>query len=328
MSTLAVTNPTLLDLAKRLDTDGKVADIVEILNQENPMAEDMTVLEANSTTGHRTIVRTGIPAPTWRKLYGGVMPSKSTTAPVTDSFGMVANYSNVDRSLVELSGDGAAFRLSEDRPILEGIAQEIASTLLYGNEKTAPEEFTGLSARYADVTAENGIDNIIDAGGGSTDNTSIWLLVWGPRTIHGIVPKGSKAGIRQEDRGQQTVRLSDGSQYEAYVTYYEQYMGLCVRDWRYGVRIGSIDVSDLNTLSNTKNILTWMTQATERIPNLNAGRPAFYMNRNLREKLRLGIIEKISSNLTWETVAGKRVMMFDDIPVRRCDAILNNEALV
>jgi hypothetical protein len=34
-STLSVTNPTLLDLAKTLDPDGKVADIVEILNQTN-----------------------------------------------------------------------------------------------------------------------------------------------------------------------------------------------------------------------------------------------------------------------------------------------------
>jgi hypothetical protein len=45
------------------------------------------------------------------------------------------------------------------------------------------------------------------------------------------------------------------------------------------------------------------------------------MNRNLREKLRLGILEKVSSNLTWETVEGKRVMTFDDIPVRRTDAL-------
>jgi hypothetical protein len=52
------------------------------------------------------------------------------------------------------------------------------------------------------------------------------------------------------------------------------------------------------------------------------------MNRTLREKLRLGILEKVSTNLTWETVEGKRVMTFDDIPVRRTDALINTETRV
>jgi hypothetical protein len=71
-----------------------------------------------------------------------------------------------------------------------------------------------------------------------------------------------------------------------------------------------------------------MIQAAERIPSFGAGRAAFYCNRNIREKLRLGILEKISTNLTFETVAGKRVMMFDEIPVVRTDAILSTEAAV
>jgi hypothetical protein len=33
-----------------------------------------------------------------------------------------------------------------------------------------------------------------------------------------------------------------------------------------------------------------------------------------------------SSTLTMEQVAGKHVTMFDGIPVRRCDAILNTES--
>jgi hypothetical protein len=104
--------------------------------------------------------------------------------------------------------------------------------------------------------------------------------------------------------------------------------GLTIRDWRYFVRVANIDVSELNTAANTKNLITWMIQASERIPVLGKGRACFYLNRNLREKLRLGILEKISSNLTWETVEGKRVMTFDDIPVRRTDALLNTETRV
>jgi hypothetical protein len=71
-----------------------------------------------------------------------------------------------------------------------------------------------------------------------------------------------------------------------------------------------------------------MIQAAERIPSFGAGRAAFYVNRNIREKLRLGILEKVASNLTFETVAGKRVLTFDEIPVMRTDALLNTEARV
>lgn len=329
MAALAANNPTLLDVAKRLDPDGKIAAIVEILNANNQVLDDMTFIEGNLPTGHRTTIRTGLPTPTWRKLYGGVQPSKSTTVQVTDSCGMLEAYAEVDKALADLNGNTAAFRLSEDAAHIEAMSQEMASTLFYGNEGTEPEAFTGLAPRYNSKSAQNA-DNIIDAGGTGSDNTSIWLCVWGPQTGFGIYPKGSTAGLQMTDKGQVTVENVDGNggRMEAYRTHYRWDAGLTIRDWRYFVRIANIDVSDLDTVANTKNIINWMIQASERIPELGKGRAVFYMNRRLREKLRLGILEKISSNLSWETVAGTRVMTFDDIPVRRTDALVNTEARV
>lgn len=329
MAALAANNPTLLDVAKRLDPDGKIAAIVEILNATNPVLDDLTFVEGNLPTGHRTTIRTGLPTPTWRKLYGGVQPTKSTTVQVTDSCGMLEAYAEVDKALADLNGNTAAFRLSEDAAHIEAMGQEMASTLFYGNEGTEPEAFTGLAPRYNSKSAQNA-DNIIDAGGTGSDNTSIWLCVWGPKTGFGIYPKGSTAGLQMTDKGQVTVENVDGNggRMEAYRTHYRWDAGLTIRDWRYFVRIANIDVSDLDTVANTKNLINWMIQASERIPELGKGRAAFYMNRRLREKLRLGILEKISSNLSWETISGERVMTFDDIPVRRCDALVNTEARV
>ena len=329
MAALAANNPTLLDVAKRLDPDGKIAAIVEILNATNPVLDDLTFVEGNLPTGHRTTIRTGLPTPTWRKLYGGVQPTKSTTVQVTDSCGMLEAYAEVDKALADLNGNTAAFRLSEDAAHIEAMGQEMASTLFYGNEGAEPEAFTGLAPRYNSKSAQNA-DNIIDAGGTGSDNTSIWLCVWGPQTGFGIYPKGSTAGLQMTDKGQVTVENVDGNggRMEAYRTHYRWDAGLTIRDWRYFVRIANIDVSDLDTVANTKKLIEWMIQASERIPELGKGRAAFYMNRRLREKLRLGILEKVSSNLTWETVSGERVMTFDDIPVRRTDALVNTEARV
>lgn len=329
MATLSTTNPTLLDLAKRLDPNGNIDKIVEILAQTNEIIEDASFLEGNLLTGHKTTIRTGIPAPTWRKLYGGVQPAKSRTVQVTDNCGMLESYAEVDKALADLNGNTAAFRMSEDTAHIEGMNQEFAQTLIYGNEGTEPEAFTGIAPRFNDSTAENGL-NVIKAGGSGADNTSIYLVVWSPQTVHCIYPKGSQAGLKMSDKGQVTIENVDGSggRMEAYRTHYRWDCGLTVRDWRYIVRVCNIDVSDMATASNAAALVDLLIKASERVPSLSIGRPVFYLNRKLRESLRLGILNKVSNQLTWDTVAGKRIVAFDGIPIRRVDQILDTEALV
>jgi hypothetical protein len=330
MALLASTHPTLLDITKRLDPQGKVDTIAEILNQTNEILDDMVWLEGNLPTGHRTTIRSGLPTPTWRKLYGGVQPGKSTTVQVTDATGMLEAYAEVDKALADLNGNSASFRLSEDRAHIEGMNQEFSSTLFYGNESNEPEAFTGFGARFNDQSAANG-ENIITSAAtpDGTDNTSIWLVVWGPNTVHGIYPKGSKAGLNMEDKGQVTIENVDGNggRMEAYRTHYRWDCGLSVRDWRYIVRV-NLDQEDLvKNAASGPDLVDLMTQAVEMIPSLSMGRPAFYMNRTLRSFLRRQIANKVAaSTLTMEQIAGKHVTMFDGIPVRRCDAITNTES--
>jgi hypothetical protein len=330
MAVLATTHPTLLDVTKRLDPDGKVDTIAEILNQTNEILDDMVWLEGNLPTGHRTTIRSGLPLPTWRKLYGGVQPTKSTTVQVTDACGMLEAYAEVDRALADLNGNSAAFRLSEDRAHIEGMNQEFSSTLFYGNEATEPEAFTGFGPRFNDQSALNG-ENILTSAAtpDNTDNTSIWLIVWGPNTVHGIYPKGSKGGLNMEDKGQVTIESIDGQggRMEAYRTHYRWDCGLSVRDWRYVVRI-NLDQEDLvKNAGSGPDLVDLMTQAVEMVPSLSMGRPAFYVNRTVRSFLRRQIANKVAaSTLTIEQVAGKHVTMFDGIPVRRCDSITNTEA--
>lgn len=332
MSLLAVTHPTLLDVTKRLDPNGKIDTIAEMLNQNNEMLDDMVWIEGNLPTGHRSTIRTGLPAPTWRKLYGGVQPTKSRTAQVTDNTGMLEAYAEVDVELARLNGNTAAWRLSEDRAFIEGMNQELAASMFYATEATAPEEFTGLAPRYNSLSAENGGNIIIGTG---TCNASIWLVVWGPNTIHAIYPKGSVAGLEMTDKGQVTIEdASDGSnsgRMEAYRTHYKMKAGLTVRDWRYAVRI-QVDVSALvKDAATGSDMIDLMTQAIELLPAgaLGMGRPAFYMNRTLRSFLRRQTVNAVaSSTLTMDMVAGKKALTFDGIPVRRSDSLLFTETEV
>ncbi len=321
---------TYLDFANRLDPNDKVAAIIEMLNETNEIIDDMVVVEGNLMTGHKTTVRTGLPSATWRLLNYGVQPSKSQTKPVTDTTGMLEAYAEVDKDLADLNGNTAAFRLSEDRAFLEAMNQEMAETLFYGNTAVDPEKFTGLAPRYSALSSdpsEIGY-NILDAGGTGSDNTSIWLVVWGPDTIHGIYPKGSVAGFKHTDLGEKTLTDGSGGLYQGYRTHYQWKLGLTVRDWRYAVRIANIDWNNTITDSSAPDLVKLMIEAIEMIPNLNMGTPVFYMRREIRTALRNQIRTDSNVQLTVDTVAGKRVVSFDEVPVKRVDQLLNTEARI
>jgi hypothetical protein len=231
-----------------------------------------------------------------------------------------------------MAGNPAAFRLQEDRPHIEGMNQEFASTLFYGDESTAPEEFTGLSARYNLLSAANG-DNIIEGGGTGADNASIWLICWGPNTCHGIIPKGSKAGVQQRDLGEVTLENADGSngRMQAYRTHYRWDVGLSVRDWRYAVRIANIDRSLLlPAATGTSAVLNdLMHQAWTELPSTSAGRCAWYMDKSILSMLRRQTSAAVgNSTLTIDMVGGTMQSSWGGIPIRRCDALRGNEATV
>lgn len=327
MATLATYNPTLLEVTKRLDPNGKIDTIAEILTETNEVLQDMVWIEGNLPTGHRTTIRTGLPTPTWRKLYGSVQPSKSTTAQITDSTGMLEAYAVVDKALADLNGNTAAFRMSETLAHIEGMNQEFVDTLFYGNEGTEPEAFTGFSPRFNDQAAANGSNILTSAATpDSTDNTSIWLIGWGANSVHGIYPKGSTAGLQVTDKGQVTLQSTEGYM-EAYQTHLRWDCGLTVRDWRYVVRI-NIDEEDLvKNAASGPDLIDLLSQATELIPSLSNCRPVFYANRNVKSFLKRQVANKVAnSTLSMETVGGKHVTMFEGIPFKRCDALTSTES--
>ncbi len=331
MATLSTNAATLSDHAKRLDPDGKVAKIVELLAQKNEVIDDMLFMEGNLPTGHRTTVRTGLPSVAWRLLNQGVQPSKSLTAQIDEQAGMLEAWSEVDERVAKLNGNVNDFRLSEAESFLEAMAQEFSSTLFYGNSGTAPEEFTGLSPRYSSLSATNA-QNIISGAGAGSDNSSIWLIGWGAQSVSGIYPKGSKAGISHEDLGLQTIQTSTavaGARLRAYQDKFNMDAGLCLKDWRYAVRICNIDISNLVAKSSAADLIDLMIKAIHRIPNRNGVKLSFYCNRTIFQMLDIQRRDDmVGSALQYKDVDGKEIPHFRTIPVRICDSLLETEATV
>ena len=336
--------PNLLDAARAIDPDGKPAQVVELLNQSNQILLDMPFQEGNLPTGHMTTVRTGLPAVIWRKMYQGVPAGKSERVQVTDACGMLAARSEVDKDLANMYGNRDAFRLQEAAPFLEAMNQEMATTLFYGDTDINPERFTGLSPRYGvlptNATPAGNSVNVLDGGGTGADNTSAWLISWGPNTAHGIFPKGSNAGFKHQDLGEIDCFDLNGDRYRGYADIFDWKSGLCLRDWRYCVRICNLDVSNLLTESSAADLIKLMIKAIHRLPNIGVvggppnllpmyGRPVFYVNRVVYEMLDIQSLNKTQYTLkSGSDVFGNPVTFCRGIPIRCVDALLNTESAV
>lgn len=331
MATVGQTYLTLMDLRRQQDKNDDIADIIEMLSQELAMIEDGPVVECNSGDEHLTTMRSGLPEPTFRKIYQGVQPTKSTTIQVKDSTGYMEDWSEVDAKLVEKAKNPQKFRMNEGKAHIYGIAHKIGETVIYGNTDTHPERFTGLEPRYNSLTAANG-NQIVDAGGTGNDNTSIWFIGWGENGTHFLYPEGSAAGIMREDLGKQVKELPDGSLYQVYREKFCQDVGLSVRDWRVNARVANIDVSELNSTGtgSSADLIDLMVTAYYRLDNpMRTGtNTVIYTSRTVAEYLHKQAMNKTNVNLTLETVEGKPMVKFLGHPIRRMDAILENEQRV
>ena len=334
MSTVGMRSLTLADYAKRLGPEKQIGRVMEILEQSNEVLDDAMFLEANNVTTHRTVIRTGLPESYWRTLNRGVPKAKSRTVQVDDRIGILETWSVVDSALADLNGQQADFLLSEERAFLESMNQEVAKTIFYGDLADNAAAFQGLSARYDTIDptkAENAV-NVIDAGGTGPNCTSAWLCVWGDLSLHMIYPKGTTSGLRREYLGRCPVVDDDANEFMGYKTNYSWSLGLCVRDWRYVVRIANIDTGQLDALmaggaggASGSALIRCMIKAHNLIPNIRLGRAAWYMNRSVKTLLDLMAAEKANVNLTMANFGGETVTAFKGVPIRQVDALANNE---
>lgn len=340
MATTGGTILNILDWARRLDPTGDVPIIAELLNQTNEILTDMLWVEGNLPTGHRTTIRTGLPTAAWRILNTGVQPSKSTTAQIDEACGIMEAWCEIDQHICDLNGNSSAFRLTEAQAFIEAMNQQQAATLFYGDTTVNSERFLGLSPRFSTISGAINGQNVMSANGSGSDNASIWLVGWGQNTVHGIFPRGSKAGLVHEDLGLQIIQSSTGigtGRLRAYVDQWIWKCGLAVKDWRYVVRLCNIDISDLTGGVNTQNaqqLIKQMSRMLDRIPSFGLCKPVFYMNRTVYSILRVQGLDKSQNAISVTDALDqfgspiRGMLQYQGIPIRRCDQLLNTESTI
>ena len=243
---------------------------------------------------------------------------------------MLEVYSQVDKSLADLEGDTQQFRMNEAQAFLESMNNTVQQNIFYGSKATNPAGFDGLAPRYNKISADkNSIGyRVLDAGGKSNTNTSIWFVTWGDLHTHLLYPKGSTAGLVHTDKGAQTATDSNGNMYEVYRDHFKWDIGMTVRDFRSTCRIANIDVNELEG-ENAPDLLKLMVQAYHRINRFSkTGKTVIYCNDTIQTHLHFQAMNKANVKLSIDDYAGKPVVTFLGIPVKCVDQIKNDEKAV
>lgn len=313
----------LLELSRRIDPSGNTAVIAEVLNKINPMIESGPWVEANDTWAHRMTKRFSLPTPSWRALNAGVARTASKSTQVTEPIGILEDYSEADVDLINTSPDPAAQRWLEAKAHIEGMAQELASTFLYGNHGSDPEEFNGLAVRL-DSTSQ---DNVVSAGGTGSTLTSVYVVQWGPDRVHWLYPRNNKtAGIEHKDMGEVTILDPNDStkQFQAYRDHYKVNAGLAVHDDRCIARLCNITTASTGSDFDEDDLI----ELIDNMPYEGEGCEV-YVPQYVMTRMRIQVKDKANYLLNFEeAMGGRKVLTFGGHPVRKVEAILKTETAI
>lgn len=334
---------TLIDAAKRVDPDGTYAKIAELLQQSNPILDDMPFFPSNAPRGNRVTFRTGLPTVQWSALNQGIQPSKSQVTSHEDTIGTLEGRSEVDRRHKDKSMSSAAyaaFRYDEDQTFLESMSQEMAKILIAGDEITQPAAFTGFLPRLSSTSDALYGKSVTKAATASLADTtthydSILIIDWGERYCHGIYPYNTPAGLHKEDHPNEKVFDSAGGVYYADVSTFNWSMGLTVKNPKHvhairnilrgvstpGSETGlyAITSDQASRPANVPDLIGLLIKAMNNMDPCTNGQRVIYCSKLMLTALEL--LARTTKNMTlqfgeWD---GKPVTMFRGIPIKGVD---------
>lgn len=337
MSGLGTTLVTLADVAK--SKDAKIGKVAEVLVRENQALNDIPYMPMNEGTIHKESLRSALPDVYYRKANQAIPASKSTTEERTFTASHFESKSQMDEMVAKRGGaDRVAFnRWNQAQGHLQALAIEHASLLIYGSPTTSNRKSAGLTDIYYTVTeaTDETANQVIDGGGTSGDNCSIWLIHWGEQSLFGVYPAGTQAGLKRTDRSAngQLVQINalDSAGNAGTVWGYEEQFeidhGLVVKDYRQASRICNIDPALLRSGVGAADLIDLMISANYKIHTAENGMGVWYVNRTIEAFLHKQSLTAVGAGagITYDNYQGKKILTFLGKPVRRMDALLNTE---
>lgn len=314
---------SLVELSNRMQSK-KLQDVL-LKFSENEILTDLRWKEANGGTRHKESTFDDLPQGEFGPLGGFYGSGKATARQVEEDVAHMKLFSKVPVDIARNSGNPARYRKQEDEAVVEGLSEQAAEVIFYGNHDTDVWQPQGLANRLNALS----MANVLDAGGTSASDglTSIWVIKQDPRSFFGIYRQGIPAGLNVRDLGEEAdIDTSTGKERRVYKTLFEWEMGFMIRDPRVVYRIANVPVPD-SDLDETA-FAAWnhlLVRILNTIPKRNAGQMRIYCNADVLTQLDIMQLTRGNMNYTPASPDGKIPAAYRGVPLRRVDALLSTE---
>jgi hypothetical protein len=309
----------LVEVVKRTDQNGTLATIAEVLAKATPIVGDAVWKEGNDIFSNKTVRRSSLPSGTWRKLNFGVAKESSDTIEMVDVIGILEARAENDVEIINAFPNPQQARMDEAASFMEGLSQEMASTILYGNALTAPEEFTGLAPRMDALAATA---NVI--GGGATTGESIYLVTWGVNTCFMAYPRNTTAGLQHQDLGIVDAFDSSNNRFRAYADRFVWRAGMVVKHPRAIARYANLEGTGTTTTFDEDELIRLLNRM------VTGPGTKIYVSRDMMSQMQIRLKDK--SNVYFDRGngldGGGKVLTFNGFDVRMCESIIDSETTV
>lgn len=342
MATLAFgTSLTLAEIRRRETPDGKMADLIDEISEENHILDHITWIECNNGFYHEDTVVATEPTGQERAIDEGVKKEAGVTEIKTERTQELASISEVDNKKFMSAPNPDAFRMSEDTLFLKGMTKTFVNRIFDGNVADDVRRMTGINNRsdYNQLSSEFVFDNAGGNASATANKTSVYFIQFGQKMINMIYPRNNPQGggampIKMEDFGKSIINQSGTSEtkkYPAWQTWFSMDFGIFIHDKRTIKRIVNISTSNIDGVDDFAWHEDSMIDAFNQLEHNGKG-TVIFCNRTIFAQAQKRANEKGNANFTQETEGegpfARPVVRFMGIAMERVDQITNTQSTV
>ena len=342
MGALALgTDLTIAELKRRETPDGKLAELIDVISQENHILDYITWIECNMGDYHEDTRTVTEPTGQERTYDTGVSKEAGVTEKVLEPTEMMASISEVDDKKYRQAPNPDAFRLQEDGFFLRGMTKTLVSRLFDGARTTDPRQITGINNRsdYNVLSSSYTYDNADGNASATANKTSVYFIQFGHKKVNLIYPRNNPQGggtlpIKSEDFGRDIISqsgTSDVKKYPAWRTWFSCDFGIFIHDPRCIKRIVNISTSNIDGVDDFAWHEDPMIDAYNDLE-YNGEGAVILCNKTVLKQAQKRANEKGNAYFTMEVEGegpwARPVTRFMGIPMARVDQITNAQATI
>lgn len=335
------TDMTLAEMRRRETPDGKMADLIDAISQENHILDHITWIPCNNGFYHEDTRVVTEPTGQERALDEGVTKEAGVTEVFTERTQELASISEVDDKKFRAAINPDSFRMGEDTLFLKGMTKTFVSRLFDGSVTTDPRRITGINNRtdYNQLSSDYTFDNAGGNASATGNKTSVYWIQFGGKMVNLIYPRNNPQGggdlpVKMEDFGKSIINQSGTSEtkkYPAWQTWFSMDFGLFIHDARCIKRIVNISTSNIDGVDD----FAWHEDSMIDVYNeleYNGVGTVIFCNRTIFAQAQKRANEKgnanFSQDIEGEGPFARPVVRFMGIPMERVDQITNTQSTI